>query len=274
MTMYKQGKALKSLWGIQHGFFGKKGGVSKGVYDSLNCGPASLDSIDNVIENRWRAIHALGLQESKLYGLSQIHSTTVHVITAKSSDDFHQGDALVTKVKGFSLSVLGADCSPVLFADKKAGVIAAAHSGWKGAVSGIIESVVATMCEQGATRENIHACIGPTIHQDSYEVRDDFIQQLKQLSDFDTDEFIRVETLSDFVQEQSEEPGKEPKTDSVVKYFDLPAFILAQCKRSKINVESLGVDTYTNNDEYFSFRRNTHENETEYGRQISIIALR
>ncbi|MEH6456600.1 MAG: peptidoglycan editing factor PgeF [Cocleimonas sp.] len=252
--MYQQSETLKSLYGISHGFFGKSGGVSKGIYDSLNCGPASLDSIDNVIENRWRAIHALGLQESKLFGLKQIHSTTVHVITGKSSDDFHEGDALVTNVKGFALSVLGADCAPVLFADRKAGVIAAAHSGWKGAVSGVIESVVSSMCEQGATRANIHACIGPTIHQDSYEVRDDFIKQLELLSDFNTDKFI------------SRIDGKS--------YFDLPAYILTQCELSQINSESLGIDTYMGEDEYFSFRRNTHANETEYGRQISVIALR
>jgi len=251
--MYKQSEIINSLGGIKHGFFGKSGGVSFGVYDSLNCGPASLDSIENVIENRWRAIHALGLEETKLFGLSQIHSTKVHVISAKSSDDFHQGDALVTKVKGLTLSVLGADCSPVLFADRQAGVIAAAHSGWKGAVSGIIESVVESMCEQGASREKIHACIGPSIHQDSYEVREDFIQQLRSLSDFNTDEFIR--------------------TESDKHYFNLPAFILAQCSRSKINAESLNIDTYTNPAEYFSFRRNTHEGEKEYGRQISMIAL-
>lgn len=252
--MYKQSETLNALKGVRHGFFGKSGGVSSGIYKSLNCGPASLDSIENVIENRWRAIHALGLEETKLFGLSQIHSTKVHVITAKSSDDFHQGDALVTKVKGFTLSVLGADCSPVLFADRKAGVIAAAHSGWKGAVSGIIEAVTVSMCAQGASRENIHACIGPSIHQDSYEVRDDFIQQLKNLSDFDSDAFIRTET------------GKH--------YFNLPAFILNQCARSNIHAESLDIDTYTNPDEYFSFRRNTHDGEKEYGRQISMIALK
>lgn len=252
--MYQESQKLKALYGISHGFFGKSGGVSKGIYDSLNCGPASLDSIDNVIENRWRAIHALGLQESKLFGLNQIHSSKVHIITAKSSDDFHEGDALVTKVKGHALSVLSADCAPVLFADRKAGVIGAAHSGWKGAVSGIIESVVASMCEQGAKRANIRACIGPTIHQDSYEVRDDFIHQLQSLSDFDTDEFIH---------------HKDDK-----RFFDLPSYILAQCKRSQIDAESLGIDTYTGEDEYFSFRRNTHASEKEYGCQISIIALR
>jgi len=250
--MYQQSEILNSLAGIKHGFFGKSGGVSSGIYNSLNCGPMSDDSLDNVIENRWLALHALGLQESKLFGLSQIHSTKVHVINAKSSDDFHQGDALVTKVKGFALSVLGADCAPVLFADRKAGVIGAAHSGWKGAVSGIIEAVVSTMCEEGASRSNIVACIGPTIHQDSYEVRDDFIQQLESLSDFATDQFVL---------------HKGNKS-----YFDLPSYILEQCKRSQINAESLGIDTYTS-DEYFSFRRNTHAAEKDYGRQISIISL-
>lgn len=251
--MYQQSETLQSLYGIQHGFFGKTGGVSKGIYDSLNCAPASLDTMDNVIENRWRAIHALGLQESRLFGLTQIHSTTVHTISAKSSDDFHQGDALVTKVKGFTLSVLSADCTPVLFADRKAGVIAAAHAGWKGAVNGIIESVVENMCEQGATRANIHACIGPTIHQNSYEVRKDFIEQLTSLSDFETNKFIH------------HQDGKS--------HFSLPAYILAQCQRSKINAGSLEIDTYARADEYFSFRRNTHAGEKEYGRQISMIAL-
>jgi len=175
------------------------------------------------------------------------------VISANSSDDFHQGDALVTNIRGFTLSVLGADCAPVLFADRKAGVIAAAHSGWKGAVTGIIEAVVLSMCEQGARRENIQACIGPTIHQASYEVKDDFIQQLESLSDFNTDEFILNQA------------GKY--------YFNLPAFIVKQCKQSQINAESLGIDTYSNKEDYFSFRRNTHENQSEYGRQISMIAL-
>lgn len=250
--MFQQSEALSSLYNIKHGFYGKSGGVSKGIYNSLNCGFGSQDSIDNVIENRWRAIHSLGLQETKLFGLKQIHSTKVHVIKSKS-EDLQEGDALVTTVRGLSLSVLSADCAPVLFADRKAGVIAAAHAGWRGAVAGIIESVVTTMCEQGASRENIQACIGPTIHQDSFEIRDDFIQELNALCKFDTKQFIKIENHKFF--------------------FDLPAFLLEQCSRSKINAESLGLDTYTRADEYFSFRRNTHASEKEYGRQISIISL-
>jgi len=188
--MFKQSKTLASLYGIKHGFYGKKGGVSEGIYDSLNCGFASLDSVDNIIENRWRALHGMGLQETKLFGLKQIHSIKVHVIKS---------------------------------------------------------------CEQGATRENIHACIGPTIHQDSFEVQNDFIVELEKLSDFETQKFI--------------------KTDKNKRFFDLPAYILTQCSLSRINSESLEIDTYTNENEYFSFRRNTHASETEYGRQISIISL-
>ena len=256
--MFKQGSLLKELSGVQHGFFGKKGGVSTGVYDTLNCGPASADSLDNVIENRWRSIVALGLEETKLFGLSQIHSTIVHVIDQHSSDDYHQGDALVTKEKGVSLSVLGADCAPLLFADVNAGVIGAAHAGWKGAVSGIVENVVVNMCEQGASRKNIRACIGPTIHPDAYEVREDFIQQLESLSDFPTDRFLL---------------RKSDAIEGEQTFFDLPNYLLEQFKRSRIQGESLEIDTYTQKDEYFSFRRNTHEGLSDYGRQISLIAL-
>ncbi len=250
---YKQSTELNTIPRLRHGFFGKNGGVSSGIYDSLNCGPASADSLDNVIENRWRALSALGLQEAQLFGLKQIHSTKVYTIDKKSSDDYHAGDGLVTKEKGLALSVLGADCAPVLFADKSAGVIGAAHSGWKGSVSGIIESMVESMCAIGASRENIHACIGPTIHQQSYEVRDDFIRQLQSLSAFATEQFI---------QKQQEK-----------YYFDLPAYLLAQCERSQIQGENIGLDTYALEDTFFSFRRNTHQGLKEYGRQISIICL-
>ena len=253
---YKQSNRLGQISGIKHGFLTKSGGVSPGIYASLNCSPGSDDTLENVMKNRSRALAALGLHETKLKGLNQIHSTIVHVIDNNdnnSGNDFYQGDALVTKQAGISLSVLGADCAPVLFADDKAGIIGAAHAGWKGAVSGMVEAVVAKMCEQGAARENIHACIGPTIHQESYEVQDDFIQQLQKLSDFTTEQFLL------HVDDRS--------------YFDLPAYLLEQCKRSAISGENLGLDTYLLEDYFFSFRRNTHAGLTEYGRQISVIGM-
>jgi YfiH family protein len=248
---YKESDTLNDIQGIRHGYFTKHGGVSSGIYASLNCALNSEDVLENVLENRQRALVALGLHDTHLFGLNQIHSTTVHVIDKDSEDDFYQGDALVTKQSGISLSVLGADCAPLLFADKQAGVIGAAHAGWKGAVSGIVEAVVTAMCEQGASRENIHACIGPTIHQESYEVQNDFIQQLQKLSDFATDQFLlNVDNRS---------------------YFDLPAYLLEQCQRSAISGENLGLDTYMLEHEFFSFRRNTHAGLKEYGRQMSVI---
>lgn len=251
--IYKQSDVLSALKGIKHGFFTKNGGVSTGTYDSLNCAPSSEDKLDNVIENRWRTLIALGLQETTLFGLHQIHSTKVYTITKNTKEDFQQGDGLVTNQSGISLSVLGADCAPVLFADRNAGVIGAAHAGWKGAVTGMIEAMTEKMCELGAQRKNIHACIGPTIHQDSYEVREDFIKELNRFSAFETGQFLK------------EKSGKY--------YFDLPSYLLEQCKRSDINGESLNLDTYQLADEFFSFRRNTHQDIKDYGRQASVIGL-
>jgi len=250
---FKQSSELNNISGIKHGFFTKHGGVSSDIYASLNCGPSSDDLPENVIENRSRATTALGLDDTILFGLTQIHSTTVHVIDKSTPDDFPEGDGLVAKDKGISLSVLGADCAPLLFADKSTGIIGAAHAGWRGAVSGIVESVVTTMCEQGANRENIHACIGPTIHQPSYEVREDFIQQLEGLSNFPTDEFLLKQGDQTF--------------------FDLPGYLLRQFSLSDISGENLGLNTYLHNDTFFSFRRNTHQDIKEYGRQISVIAI-
>ena len=250
---YKQSNLLKQFKGIKHGFFSKNGGISTGIYDSLNCAPSSDDKLENVIENRWRSLIMLGLEKTTLYGLQQIHSTKVFTITNKTKEDFPQGDGMVTNQPGISLSVLGADCAPVLFADENAGVIGAAHAGWKGAVTGMVEAMVEKMCDLGAERKNIQACIGPTIHQDSYEVRQDFIKELNHFSAFNTEQFLQ------------EREGHF--------YFNLPAYLLEQCKRSDIRAESLGLDTYVLADEFFSYRRNTHQGIKEYGRQISVIGL-
>lgn len=254
-AVYKQSITLNNIQGIQHGFFTKTGGVSSGIYDSLNCGPSSDDKGENVVENRRRVMEALGLQDAKLFGLYQIHSTTVYEITSElNHQEYPKGDALVTTEKNVALSVLGADCTPILFSSDDAGVIGAAHAGWKGAVTGIVESVVEKMCELGAKREDIKACIGPTIHQASYEVRDDFIEQLNELSTLPAEFFLQ------------EQQGKF--------YFDLPSYLLEQCQQSGIQSESLGLDTYELKDDFFSYRRNTHQGVKDYGRQISVICLR
>lgn len=250
---YKQSQLLNGEQGIRHGFFTKSGGVSSGIYNSLNCGPSSDDELDNVLENRKRALTSLGIPNARLYGLKQIHSTTVYTVDSSTKVDFREGDGLVTRDKQIALSVLGADCAPLLFSDDKTGVIGAAHAGWKGAVSGMVEAMVVAMCQLGANRDYIKACIGPTIHQQSYEVKQDFIDQLQRLSDLPTDQFLL------------EEKGNY--------YFDLPAFLLHQFKRSEIQGENLALDTYPVENDCFSFRRNTHQGIKEYGRQISIISL-
>lgn len=250
---YKQSEKLKKIENIQHGFFTKKGGVSSGIYKSLNCAPNSDDDINNVLENRRRVMKSLGLQDAKLFGVHQIHSTKVHQITSDMDNTvFAKGDALVTTDRDVSLSVLGADCTPVLFASDQ-GVIGAAHAGWKGAVTGIVEEVVVKMCELGASREIINACIGPTIHQQSYEVREDFIKEITKLSSFSVKEFI-LEKSAKF-------------------YFDLPGYLIKQCERSGVQVENISMDTYQLKDDFFSYRRNTHEKVKDYGRQISVIGF-
>ena len=249
----KQSTLLAAIQGVKHGFFGKNGGVSSGVYRSLNCSPNSNDKPENVIENRRRVMSALGLEQAHLFGLNQIHSKKIHQINSASDSDFPDGDALVTTQQGIALSVLGADCTPVLFTSTTGGIIGAAHAGWRGAVIGIVEAVVAKMVGLGEKRENIIACIGPTIHQPFYEVKNDFISQLTAMSDF---------AVNDFLLE---------KEGSI--YFDLPAYLMEQCKRSHIKAESLGLDTYALEDDFFSYRRNTHRKLKDYGRQISVIGL-
>lgn len=255
---YYESRKLNHIDGVVHGFFGRNGGVSKGVYESLNCSPGSSDDVENVMQNRNLAMQALGLESESLYGLSQIHSTRIFTIKKGMQSDlpdgFRSGDAMVTQDRGVALSVLGADCAPVLFAAGNTPMVAAAHAGWGGAVKGIVAEVVEAMCQLGAAKETISACIGPCIHQPSYEVRDDFIRQLTALSDFPVDEFLL------------EKAGRH--------YFDLPEYLVRQCERSGIGqIENLGLDTYTREDEFFSYRRNTHRGEKEYGRQISVIGL-
>ena len=250
---YVHSEKLDQFDHICHGFYKKVGGVSSGIYDSLNCGPSSQDKPENVSENRTRVMASLGLESARLYGLHQIHSTQVHVVTPASDPSvFQSGDGLVTCHKGLALSVLGADCTPILFASPN-GIIGAAHAGWKGAVSGMVEAMVTSLCALGANRHEIVACIGPTIHQPAYEVRQDFIQQLNALSAIPSEPFL------------AEDAGRF--------YFDLPAYLLEQCQRSGIQTDNVGLDTYTLKDDFFSYRRNTHEGIKDYGRQISVIAL-
>lgn len=230
-----------------HGFFTKNGGCSTGIYNSLNCGVGSDDDTDHVTKNRQIALREIS-NASELIGLYQIHSSIVHEI----NEPVHrlEGDGFVTHKSGIALSILTADCAPVLFHDPTHNVIGAAHAGWQGAFSGIIENTVAAMCSIGAMRENIHAVIGPCIAQNSYEVGSEFYDRIDQPKFF------------------KDSPQKNHYL------FDLPAFVADRLIASHITkTEVMGRDTYQEKDQFFSYRRTTHLGEKDYGRQISIICL-
>lgn len=240
------------LDGVRHGFFTRKGGASSGLYTGLNCGRGSNDQQDVVATNRARVADAMGVGADRLAGVHQIHSADVVTITdpaqiAVSVD----ADALVTALPGVALSVLTADCQPVLFADVDAGVIGAAHAGWRGALSGVLEATADAMRDLGATR--ITAVIGPTISQRAYEVGWDFMESFTA-EDPDYQRFF------------SGGPDGKPM-------FDLPAFGLSRLRAAGIEAQWTGHCTYSDPDRFFSYRRSTHLNEPDYGRLISAIAL-
>lgn len=242
---------------IAHGFFTREGGVSEGLYKGLNCGPGSGDDPSHVAENRRRAVRALAGQDLPLCTLYQVHGREVATVTGPWPDDARpHADALVTARPGVVLGILTADCGPVLFADPEARVIGAAHAGWKGAFSGVLEATVAAMEALGARRNRIRAALGPTIAAESYEVDSAFRDRFLEAA-ADYDRFFR--------------PGE--RKDHFM--FDLPGFIEARLQALKLGaIGILGQDTYAAPDHFFSYRRATHRGEKDYGRQLSLIALR
>ena len=239
--------------GFVHGFFGRQGGVSTGLYDSLNCGPGSQDAAEAVAENRRLVCAALG-PESALVSLSQIHSPIVHTLSA-APPGRPEGDAMVTATPGLALGILTADCAPVLLADHKAKVIGAAHAGWKGALGGVLEATLEAMEKLGASRTRIAAVIGPTISQDNYEVDFKFRDRFLELG---------LKHRRFFVPSDKEGHYR----------FDLPGYAAHRLTAAGLaSVESLGICTYPPENGFFSFRRTTHAQEADYGRQISAIML-
>ena len=236
--------------GIAHGFFTRQGGVSYGVGD-LNCGPKSGDNPEHIAENRRRLGQTLG---GSLEGVSQVHSADVVTLTSSQDGERPNADALVTNMPGLALSVLTADCGPILFADAKAGVIGAAHSGWKGTVGRIAQNTVRAMERLGADPANITAVLGPTIAQPSYEVGAEF---------------------PDLIAAACKDPLAylTASTNQGKWMFDLPGLIEEQLKELVGQALVLNRDTYVEEDLFFSYRRATHRGETEYGRQISGICL-
>ena len=244
---------LTDLPGIAHGFFGRAGGVSSGIYATLNCGLGSTDDPVNVAENRRRVREAIGADA--LNTLYQIHSPTAVTVDA-AWDSGPQADAMVTKTPGIALGILTADCAPVLFADSDAKVIGAAHAGWKGALSGVLESAIAAMEALGARRGRIAAAIGPCISQANYEVGAEFRARFLDEDAANARFFIN---------------GARPDHHQ----FDLESFVAERLANAGLTkVSRLSACTYAREADFFSFRRATHRGEKDYGREISVIVLR
>ena len=244
-----------NLPGVAHGFFGRKGGVSTGLYDSLNCGPGSGDAREAVLENRARAIAALS-SDATLVTLYQIHSAQAVTVSAPwQITDNPKADAFATDKRGVALGILTADCAPILLADAHAHVVGAAHAGWGGALAGVAESVVAAMERLGAQRERITAAVGPCISRPSYEVGPEFKPRF---------------TAADPANERFFEPSKHAGHWQ----FDLPAYVAHRLRQSGIGtIETLRACTYLDEASFFSYRRTTHRKEADYGRQLSAIML-
>ncbi|MEA3013107.1 MAG: purine-nucleoside/S-methyl-5-thioadenosine phosphorylase / adenosine deaminase [Sphingomonadales bacterium] len=243
-----------SLAGLPHGFLGRRGGVSTGAYAGLNVGLGSDDDRDAIHENRRRAAAAVA-PGAALVTVHQVHSPGALYAAAPWPDDARpKADAIVTDRPGLVLGILTADCTPVLLADREAGVIGAAHAGWKGAFSGVIESVVAAMAARGARRERIAAAIGPVIARKSYEVDEAFLRRFAE---------------ADPANERFFTPGRAGHHQ-----FDIEAYVLARLAEAGVTrAEALGLDTYADAERFYSYRRATHKSEPSYGRQISLIAL-
>lgn len=239
------------LGDVRHGFFTRKGGASSGVFAGLNCGRGSSDMVDAVTMNRDRVARAM--QVEALASIHQTHSARAVPVT-EAGAVVGEGDALVTATPGVALSILTADCQPVLFHDPEAGVIGAAHAGWKGAMDGVLEATVAAMEALGARAGHIRAAIGPSISQRAYEVGPEFIERF-------TDD--NPETARFFTHGNGD------------RYlFDLPGYGLMRLRAAGVeHAEWTGHCTYSDPLRFFSYRRATHEGEADYGRLISVIRL-
>ena len=241
------------LAGTRHGFFTRRGGASSGVFSGLNCGHGSSDQTDTVAVNRDRVAAAMGVAPAQMIGVDQIHSADVAVVEAPLTAPV-KADALVTATPGLLLTILTADCEPVLFADRKAGVIGAAHAGWRGAKEGVLEATLDAMEGLGAQRADIVAVIGPCISQRAYEVGHDFMEDFL-IDDPETSRFF------------AGGPNGKPM-------FDLPAYGLFRLRAAGVGeAEWTRHCTYSDPERFYSFRRTTHAGEADYGRLISVIRL-
>lgn len=244
----------RALGGVAHGFLGRLGGLSEGVCAGLNVGLGAGDDREAIRENRRRAVAAVA-PGSELVTVHQIHSAEAIYVAAPYADDARpRADAMVADRPGLVLGILTADCVPVLLADREAGIVAAAHAGWKGALGGVVEATVAEMERRGADRTRIAAAVGPCIARRSYEVDENFLRRFAE-ADPEHERFFSA--------------GREGHHQ-----FDLEGFVLSRLAAAGLErVEALGEDTYSQPHRFYSYRRATHRGEPTYGRQISLIAL-
>jgi YfiH family protein len=245
-----------ALDGIRHGFFTREGGVSDGLYASLNGGVGSKDDAGHVAENRARMAGALGVPPDRFLTAFQIHSPQVVVVeTPWTAETRPRADAIVTRMRALAIGISTADCGPVLLADPKARVIGAAHAGWRGALTGVVEATIGAMEQLGAKRSEIRAVLGPMIRQQNYEVGSDLI-----------------------VRFGAEDPASNrffaPAPRDGHAMFDLAGYIGSRLSRAGIHhIEDLGHCTYADQAKFFSFRRTTHRGEADYGRHVNAITL-
>jgi YfiH family protein len=256
MTTGMQAHTLAQIEGIRHAFFTREGGVSSGVYGSLNAGVGSNDVPENVAANRGRMAAALGVPPERFLTCYQIHSPNVVVATEPwSADARPRADAIVTATPGLAIGVSTADCGPVLFADADAGVIGAAHAGWRGALAGVTDHTIAAMVQLGAARARIRAAIGPMIRQPNYETGPD-LQERFLADDAANSRFFR------------------PSDRAGHFMFDLAGYVAARLAAAGVGtIEDIDACTYAAPDTFFSYRRMTHRGEPDYGRHINAIVL-
>lgn len=245
---------LAHVGGIAHGFFTRHGGVSDGIYASLNCGIGSKDEAAAVTENRRRVVEHLGARD--LVSAYQVHGVTALTVSAGWPGDARpRADAMVTSTRGLALGVLTADCAPVLLADPRAGVVGAAHAGWRGALAGIIEAAITGMESLGAERASIQAAVGPCIGQAAYEVGPEFETQLLSQDSANARFFSR-------------------KDQKARPHFDLSGYVRRRLEAAGVaQADTIGGCTCELSGEFFSYRRSQARREADYGRQISAIVL-
>lgn len=244
---------LSSLPRLAHGFFTRHGGVSEGVYASLNCGLGSKDSPEAVRENRARVMRHLGARD--VVTAYQVHSTTVVIVDGSATGERPRADALVTATRGVAVGVLTADCAPVLLADQAAGVVGAAHAGWRGALAGVAEAALDAMETLGASRARTHAAVGPCIGPNVYEVGPEFEAQFLEHDPSSARFFARAGA------------GRRPT-------FNLAGYVAERLRRAGVAAASMaGICSFSVQDDFFSYRRSQMRGEGDYGRQISAIVL-